>query len=126
MSEQRGQLRSWWPWVVGYVVLMGALVGGMTRLRDAALASETPDAIAARQEEWKEWRDASVRHEKGEGPVRRRARTSSEPPTVIWLRDYFPRAVAMVATATSALYVVFVLLLRGAMLHSAEPPTASK
>jgi hypothetical protein len=100
-------------WLLAYLALMAALVGGMFRARERVLATlGTPEARA----DWQTWRsDVRGRVERGEGPARRRVPPSAEPSLLVLLRDDFPTCLAVAVVFPSLLYLVLMILLRGAL-----------
>jgi hypothetical protein len=64
---------------------------GLAWWRAGRLAELADPAVQA---EWDTFRDAMRRQSDRSGPVQRKVPKSSEPPELVWLRDYFWLAVA--------------------------------
>jgi hypothetical protein len=92
----------WWQWwIVGYVILVCAVVGTMLGLRQSSVADlSSPKSIS----DWQAWRE-DVREQQGSrGPVERRVPKSAEPPALVLMRDYFTILLAGALLFSSLLY----------------------
>lgn len=71
----------------GYLALLAIGIGLLLYARQATIAAlDTPEARA----QWQEWKTKeTARQARGEGPVRRRAPKSDEPPGLVIMRDSF-------------------------------------
>jgi len=89
---------------------MAALVALLFDLRARALSSlGTPKARA----DWDKWRADAAEHDGIKGPVKRRVPKSTEPPTLVLLRDHFGVVVAAGLTFSTVFFAFFALLARG-------------
>jgi hypothetical protein len=103
-------MRGWTPWIVLYVALMTALVGGTWQVRERVLATlDTPEAI----EQWQQWKTETEKAAAGQGPIKRKAVRANEPALLIMLRDRFVVVVVGLAVLTSLLYFFGVIVIRG-------------
>lgn len=99
-------------WLVGYVVLVAAIVGSMVWERHAVLTDlSTPDSLA----DWEAWRQDVRQQQANPGPVKRRVPKSDEPPALILMRDYFVVSLAGAIFFTSMLYWIMAWLVTGAV-----------
>lgn len=98
-------------WLMAYLAMLAGVTWGMFDARERMLAVlDTPQARA----EWEAWR-AQVREEvERGGPVERRVPPSPEPNLLVLLRDYFAVCLAAALFFTSLLFLVLMILLRGA------------
>lgn len=104
--------RRWIPWILLYLVLVAAIVGGMLRARrQAVAASSTPEY----QQAWEDWRTEVKKLAEAPGAVRRRVPQSPEPPGLVLLRDHFPACLLVCLVTSTALYATTVILIRGAI-----------
>jgi hypothetical protein len=104
---------SWLPWwLIGYAVLVTAAVVGMFKARRSVLEEySTPESIAA----WQAWRKDVHQHQANLGPVERREVKAEEPPTLVWMRDYFVVATVGAVFFLSMLYWVMAWFVTGAL-----------
>lgn len=102
-------------WVVGYVVLVTAIVLGLLETRQRVLATMSG---ADSRDEWQQWRDAAS---DAEGPVRRAVPKGSEPPGLVMMRDHFA-IIAVAAVVLSSVLYGFIALVVGGMLRNRETP----
>jgi cytochrome bd-type quinol oxidase subunit 1 len=99
-------------WFVAYLLVMGAVVWNMLRLRDSVPQQYDTEQANA---QWQAWRSDELRRSKEPGPVHRRVPKSTEPPAVVHMRDYF--AVWMFAAVffSTLLFLVTMFFIRGAL-----------
>lgn len=98
-------------WLVIYLLAMGSIVGGLNYARTTSLAKFNSPAAQA---DWNEFRTEMDRQSKDmTAPVARRAPKSEEPPTMRLLRDYFGTCVLISLMLSSALFITFMVMLRG-------------
>lgn len=110
-------------WVAILVALwLGATVGpplALWRARAGWLAAlQRPEA----QEQWDQFRRGMARQTGRDGPVQRKVPKSVEPPSRVWLRDYFALAVGAWVTFAGVVGGLAALLMVGATRSSAERP----
>jgi hypothetical protein len=103
----------WIIWTPLYVVLIVAVVAGLWYARREALAIYTTPAARA---EWQKWVAEAQRQERGEGPVRRRAPRTDQPPAAILMRDYFLTCLAAALLLVTALFWSLAFMMHGAFL----------
>jgi hypothetical protein len=97
-------------WLVVYLVMLAALIGGMLAVRGWALRSyDRPEA----REDWEAWRRQTQRLAKHPGPVARRAADSAEPPTIVLLRDHFAACLGLLLLLSSVLFGTLMVMIRG-------------
>jgi hypothetical protein len=103
-------------WLLAYLAVMGAVVGGMLYgRRQAQLVYGTGEA----QTDWDAWREGA-KQLAGEGPVKRRPPQSAEPPALVLMRDHFAACLGLALVLTSILFGTFMFFIRGA-LATADP-----
>ncbi len=107
-------------WLMLYIVLLAVITFGMFRARATILETfESPQT----QEEWDQWREAVSQGQTDQiGPVKRKVPKSSQPPTLVLLRDHFYTCLAGLLVISSVLYGTIVFFLRGVM----EQPGVSR
>lgn len=105
-----------WLWLVAYVALLAAIVGGLFYARQRALAIYGTDEA---QEQWEAWREDAQEHAEGQGPVARRVPRSAEPPALVLMRDYFGVCVVIAVALSSVLFGTLVIFIRGALSNPA-------
>ncbi len=98
-------------WLAIYVVL---LMGEFSLLIDARIWAMSEMSRASSHENWNAWKAETARQAEGTGPVSRRAIVSTEPPTLVLLRDYFWMLAITLWGLSTVLYVGFAASLRGA------------
>ncbi len=105
------QTRHWWRWwLVGYLVLIGVVVGAMYYLRQSSLA----DLSSAQSiSEWQAWQKDVREQQSHGGPVTRRIPKSDEPPALVLMRDYFVVLIVGAVLFSSVLYWVLAWFLMG-------------
>ncbi|MEO8495449.1 MAG: hypothetical protein ABI614_10280 [Planctomycetota bacterium] len=105
-----------------YAVLLCILVSMLLVARQQALASEGSEASQAN---WQHWRAEAKRQQDGNGPVTRRAPRSSEPPSLVLLRDHFATSVTILLVLSSALYFTIAIMVRGVLVGPSFQPDLS-
>jgi hypothetical protein len=101
--------------VVGYLLLAGAVVYGMVLVRSYVISSEsTPEA----QADWNQWRAEAAQQDGTHGPVQRSMPKSPEPPLLVLLRDYFAACVAGLLLPLTGLYFITAWLTGGVIRQS--------
>jgi hypothetical protein len=99
-------------WSIGYVALLGAVVGAMIWERHKVLTeSSTPTSLA----DWEAWRADVRQQQTNPGPVERRVPKSNEPPALVLMRDYFAVSIVGATFFTSILYWIMAWLITGAL-----------
>jgi len=111
-----GKLAAFWPWVVGWLMLETAIVGWLVTRRPEWIAAQ---GTAEQQAAWQTWRE-EVAHEAKLAkqneqtlPVQRKIPKSSEPPTLVMLRDHFPVVLVAAVTFSSLSFGFIALITRG-------------
>jgi hypothetical protein len=98
-------------WLAAYLVYLAGVVALVFWARRTTLREmDTPEARAA----WTTWREAPT-NQSGDGPVRRRAPTSTEPPALVLVRDYFSVVMCGAIVFGSLLFAALMLAARGVM-----------
>ena len=101
-----------WGWMIGYVVLAGAVVGGMIWVRHTVLTDySTPESIA----DWRAWQEDVRQQQTNPGTVQRRVPKSDEPPALVLMRDFFVVSFAGAVFFTSLLYWIVAWFVTGAL-----------
>jgi hypothetical protein len=77
--------------VVAWAATLGLPPVLLARWRSERLVQLSDPAVQA---EWTEFREAMKKQTDRSGPVQRKVPKSTEPPELVWLRDYFWLAVA--------------------------------
>jgi hypothetical protein len=108
-SAQR--FRSWWRWwIVGYIVLLGVVVGTMFGLRQSTIADlSSPKSIS----DWEAWRKDVQEQKSIRGPVERRVPKSDQPPALVLMRDYFAVLIVGAVLFSSLLYWITAWFITG-------------
>jgi hypothetical protein len=99
-------------WLLAYFAVLAAVVGGMAYGRAQARAVY---GTGAAQSDWDAWRDDARRMTGAEGPVKRRAPRSAEPPALVLMRDHFGACLGLALVLTSILFGTFMVFVRGAL-----------
>jgi hypothetical protein len=95
---------------VGYVVLLGTVVGTMFWMRQSAVADlSSPKSIS----DWQAWREDVREQQTNRGPVERRVPKSDEPPELVLMRDYFTVLMLGAILFSSMLYWVMAWFVTG-------------
>lgn len=98
-------------WLIGYLLVIAGLFIVMTRYRANAIDTYgTPEAKA----NWQAWRDAAETAGE-EGWIDRSRPASSDPPSLVLMRDHFYACLGISWLLTSCLYVWLMVCARGAM-----------
>lgn len=105
-----------------YVAFLFVLVTLLLIARQRALST---DGSIASQEHWQDWRAEAQRQQGGTGPVSRRVPKSSEPPSLVLLRDHFATSLAIVLTLSSALFFTIAIMVRGVFVGPSFQPDLS-
>ena len=105
-----------------YVSFLCVLVALLLIARQRALST---DSSVASQENWQDWRAEAQRQQEGTGPVSRRVPKSSEPPSLVLLRDHFATSLAIVLTLSSALFFTIAIMVRGVFVGPSFQPDLS-
>jgi len=105
-----------------YVAFLCVLVTLLLIARQRALST---DGSIASQEHWQDWRAEAQRQQGGTGPVSRRVPKSSEPPSLVLLRDHFATSLAIVLTLSSALFFTIAIMVRGVFVGPSFQPDLS-
>lgn len=91
---------------------------GLLAARERLLAWQSSPTS---QVEWDTFREAMQAESRGRGPVKRKVPKSPEPPLKVWLRDYFPLAIAAWVLFGSVLFFVTGFLIIGAAATTPSP-----
>ena len=103
-------------WLTIYFVWTAVLVGGLFQARSYTIENLTSDASQAEWQRFKEeQRPKSGVDGPVEGPVQRRVPKPDEPPQLLLLRDYFGTCLAGTLLFGSALFVMLMVAIRGAL-----------
>lgn len=105
--------------LIVYLLVVLAVVLGMTRVRSWA---RTTYGTVAAQEDWDTWREEAARQSGNdgavEGPVKRRTPRSAKPPALVLMDDYFWVCLGFALLLSSVLYGTLVFMLVGATRKS--------
>jgi hypothetical protein len=103
--------------VVGYLVLVVAVVWSLAAARGWALAY-----LASEQsiDDWQTWREDVRRQQTEPGPVARRIPKSAEPPGLVLMRDYYAVCLTGALIFSSLLYWIIAWFLHGILRSSAS------
>ena len=107
-------------WLLMYVVMLAAVVGGTLHMRKVATDIY---GSAAAQAEWDAWREDAQKMADDPSLVQRRAPKSVQPPALVLMRDYFAVCLGGAVVLSSVLFGTFMVLVRGA-LSSRHAPRA--
>ena len=106
-------------WLVVYLLTMSGVVAGLLVARQQAMANF---ASPAAQAQWEEFRDDMRKiADDPQSPVTRRVPQSVEPPTLRLLRDHFGTVLLLSLLLTSALFVTFMVMVRGVLASNFVP-----
>ena len=105
------QIGAWWRWwILGYIVLVAAVVGTMVRMRQWAVPDlSSPKSIS----QWQVWREDVREQQANPGPVERRVPKSDEPPALVLMRDYFTVLIIGAILFSSMLYWIIAWFVTG-------------
>lgn len=106
-----------------YVAFLCVLVSLLFVARQHALTSDSSDAS---HENWRDWRAEAQRQQDGTGPVRRRVPKSSEPPSLVLLRDHFATSLAILVVLSSALFFTIAIMVRGVLVGPSFQPDLAR
>ena len=94
----------------GYLIVVAALAFGLFEARKSA--RDTFSTAGAHQA-WDAWRKDTQSPDSSKLPVRRSVPRSTEPPTLVLLRDHFGVCVAAILTLSTILYWTLAFFVRG-------------
>ena len=97
---------------IGYLLVVVAILVALKSAKDSVRTEF--DSVESRAA-WDTWRRTAEKQAETPQSVRRSIPRSSEPPTLVLLRDHFGVCVAASVTISSALYWATALFLRGAL-----------
>ena len=98
-------------WLLGYLACMAVIVLVLTSYRSKAMQTYgTSEAT----ENWQFWRDAAAEMGR-QGSVSRDQPASTEPPSLVLMRDHFPACLGISMLLSTCLYVWFMICVRGVM-----------
>ncbi len=100
-------------WLVILFLLLTGVAGAMFYARSQILQEfDKPE----RQSEWNEWRESVRRGETNHvGPVKRKVPRSTEPPTLVLMRDYFYTCLTGLWVICSVLFATIVFFVQGVL-----------
>ncbi|MBW3595757.1 MAG: hypothetical protein KY475_00615 [Planctomycetes bacterium] len=104
-------------WLILYIAWMSLLVGGLIAGRQAVLQAYSGAEAKA---EWDEFRRDMAKLSE-EGPVKRRAPKSPEPPALRLMRDYFGVCLTATIVFGSLLFAMLAGAGRGAFSQDVPP-----
>ena len=94
-------------WSLLYIAMVAVIVWQMSEVRTSLMVRlSTPEA----QADWEQWRTDTTKP----GPVARRQPKSTEPPALVLMRDYHGICLGAAVFFSSLLFLVTMLLVRGA------------
>jgi hypothetical protein len=96
--------------VVGYVVLVAAVVAGMFGARQAALSQLSSSESLTN---WQAWREDVRQQHAGDKGVERRVPKSDEPPALVLMRDRFAVMLIGALVFSSVLYWIIAWFVTG-------------
>jgi hypothetical protein len=101
----------WWRWwIVGYAVLVCAVVGTLFWLRQSAV----PELSSLKSvSDWQAWQKDVREQQTKRGPVERRVPKSDEPPALVLMRDFFPVIMIGALLFSSLLYWIIAWFVTG-------------
>jgi hypothetical protein len=104
----------WWLWwLVGYVVLVAAVVVTMVWLRQSAVPELSSQKSIS---DWQAWKQANAEEQKAHsGPVERRVPKSDEPPELVLMRDFFGVLMVGALLFSSLLYWIMAWFVTGVL-----------
>ena len=98
--------------LAAYVILIATVAGGLFAARSRVLQHRDPESS---RQAWEQWRQEAARQSAGQGPVRRRAPTATEAPTVLLLRDHFVACLTLALLISSVLFATLAMMLHGVL-----------
>ena len=108
--------------IVGYLVLLSAVIGSMFWERHAVLSELS---TAESKADWESWRTDVRQQQTNPGPVERRIPKSDEPPALVLMRDYFTVSMFGATFFTSILYWIMAWFITGALGGTSDVKSAS-
>ena len=111
-------------WLALYLAIMAVGLWQLHRAHVWALASHeaSSDEGKKRQADWDEWRKTAAEQVERKGPVQRRIPKSTEPPSLVLLRDYYGMCLSAFLLFGSVLFAVSMIFVRGIF----SPPPARR
>ncbi len=103
-------------WLIAYLAMVVCVSFALLRYRDVATNRYATEQAGA---QWQEWRRGAAELGKS-GPVKRRMPKAVEPPALLLMRDYFGSCLAISLLLSSALFLWFMVSLRGALRRPAK------
>ena len=97
---------------LGYDVLVAGILYGLFMVRQSAMDTF---GTAESKQAWEDWRQHVAKQADGGSPVERTVPRSTEPPSLVLLRDHFATCVLTSLLMSSVLYWAIMFFLRGAM-----------
>jgi hypothetical protein len=111
MSSPQRVGRWWRWWFVGYLMLIGTVVGTMFWLRQSAVPELSSQKSIS---DWQEWKEANAKEQQSHrGPVERRVPKSDEPPELVLMRDFFAVLILGATLFSSLLYWIMAWFVTG-------------
>ena len=98
-------------WLLGYGAMLAVLVMSLNHYRARAMAAYGTEDAAA---DWQQWRDAAQQLGR-ESSVARDTPASTEPPSLVLMRDHFPACVGISVLLSTCLYFWLMVCVRGVM-----------
>ena len=96
-------------WAVGYLLTIGAILYGLSAVRQRQLSS--PDVQL--ENSWQQWRDAAAIQAAGNGPVKRKIPKSRLPPIRVLFADHYTTITLSAIFFGSFLYGMLYFFARG-------------
>src|SRR5690242_6212837 len=98
-NDEKHRSATWLAIAAGYIAVAAGVIGGMSAVRDRAIANmSTPEAEA----QWQAYREKLASDNEKGGPVQHTIPSSNEPPLLILMRDHFvPTVLGLLIPATA-------------------------
>lgn len=96
--------------LLAYLATLALVTLGMFSVRNWALSTFD---TAENRADWQAWREQTRQLSAEPGPVARRPAVSSEPPTIVLLRDYFSTCLVALLVLSSVLFATLAFMIRG-------------
>ncbi len=110
-SKPNSLLTNGWLWGAGYLLMLVGIVVGMRQAQQWSVDTyDNEQAVNG----WQEFR-TDVINQPDNAPVSRRTPKSETPPAKVLLNDYFAVCLTLSIVLCSALYVTFMVMIRGAI-----------
>ena len=110
-SSSNPLLANGWLWAAGYLLMLVGIVIGMREAQQWSVDTyDNEQAVKG----WQEFR-TDVINQPHDAPVSRRTPKSETPPAKVLLNDYFGVCLTLSVVLCSALYLTFMVMIRGAM-----------